>query len=173
MSVVRNEVHWRRSEERRDECVCWIVIHLDRWRQLPYSAALQYSNSIAEAHRLRLVVCDIDRRRANALLEPLELVTSARSQFCVEVGQRLVEQEHGWFAFGLVGVGRLERKDNIVQNRLVRIKGIALENHRDPPQPRRQAVDDLATNENLSFCRFLEAGDRTQQRCFSTTRGPE
>ena len=37
---------------------------------------------------------DVDRRRADAALEPLELVARGGAQLRVEVGERLVEQEH-------------------------------------------------------------------------------
>ena len=41
------------------------------------------------------------------------------------------------FAFCLIEPGSLERKDNVVKNRLVRIQGVTLEHHGDAPQSRR------------------------------------
>ena len=66
------------------------------------------------------------------------------------------------FAFCLIELGSLEWKDNVVEDGLVRIQRITLEHHGDAPQPRRQAVDDIAANKHLALGRILEAGDGTQ-----------
>jgi hypothetical protein len=57
------------------------------------SGPLAHTAIMAGAHRLGLVVGDVDGRRAHPLLKPLELVPGRRAQLRVEVRQRLVEQE--------------------------------------------------------------------------------
>ena len=44
-------------------------------------------------HRLDLVVGDVDDGRADALMQPLDLHPHLDAQFCVEIGERFVEQE--------------------------------------------------------------------------------
>ena len=48
---------------------------------------------VAHRHRLDLVVGDVDRRRPDLLLQPLDLAARLHPQLRVEVGERLVHQE--------------------------------------------------------------------------------
>ena len=57
-------------------------------------AILQHRDLGRERHRLDLVVRDIDDRRAGLLMQPLDLDAHVDAQLGVEIGQRLVEQEH-------------------------------------------------------------------------------
>jgi hypothetical protein len=68
------------------------------------------------------------------------------------------------FAFCPIELDCLERKDNVVENRLVRVQRIALKHHGDAAQSWRQAVDDIAADQHITVGRVLEAGDGTQQR---------
>ena len=56
--------------------------------------ALHHRDAVGERHRLDLVVGDVDHRVGELLVQPLDLDAQFRAQLGVEVGQRLVEQEH-------------------------------------------------------------------------------
>ena len=60
-------------------------------------------DAIAHAHGLDLVVRDVDGGRAHLLLELLQLTARAGPQLRVQIGQRLIEQEHGWLAHERAG----------------------------------------------------------------------
>ena len=49
---------------------------------------------VAERHRLRDVVGDVERGGADAAMEMLEFRAELRAQLGIDVGQRLVEQQH-------------------------------------------------------------------------------
>jgi hypothetical protein len=51
-------------------------------------------DTVAEGHRLDLIVGHVYRGGAEAVVQFLELHTHLHTQLGVEVGQRLVEQEH-------------------------------------------------------------------------------
>jgi sn-glycerol 3-phosphate transport system ATP-binding protein len=51
-------------------------------------------HAVAERHRLHLVVGDVDGRGLQSLVQPLELDAHLHTQCRVEVGERLVEEEH-------------------------------------------------------------------------------
>ena len=70
------------------------VVELERVADLLHDAVLHDHDAVAQRHRLDLVVGDVDRRGAKALVQLLELDAHLDAQLGVEVGQRLVEQEH-------------------------------------------------------------------------------
>jgi hypothetical protein len=51
-------------------------------------------DAVGQRHRLDLVVRDVDHRVLELLVQPLDLDAQFGAQLGVEVGQRLVEQEH-------------------------------------------------------------------------------
>src|SRR5215475_7410445 len=55
---------------------------------------VEHGDAVTEAHRLDLVMGDVDGGDPHPLLELLQLVTGRRAELGVQVGQRLVEQEH-------------------------------------------------------------------------------
>ena len=55
---------------------------------------LHHDDLVGHGHRLDLVVRDVDRRRLQSLVQFLDLGAHLHAQLGVEVGQRLVEQEH-------------------------------------------------------------------------------
>ena len=55
---------------------------------------VHHHDPVRHGHGLGLVVGDVDGRDAHALLQAADLQAHAHSQLGVEVGQRLVEQEH-------------------------------------------------------------------------------
>ena len=94
-AVPGDEVHRRRADKGGDEAIGGIVIDRRRGSHLTHLAVVDHGDAVAHAHRLDLVVSHVDRRRADPLLELLDLVAGRGAQFGVEVGQRLVEQQYG------------------------------------------------------------------------------
>ena len=90
----RNEVHRWRADETGDEQVGRPVEHGLRLGELLDFAALHDGDAVGQRQRLDLVVGDVDHGVTEVLVQPLDLDAQFRAQFGVEVGQRLVEQEH-------------------------------------------------------------------------------
>ena len=88
------EVHRRRADEAGDEQVGRPLVALERRSQLPEVAVLHHRDAVTHRHRLDLVVGDVDGRRTEALLELRDLGAHLHPQLGVEVGERLVEEEH-------------------------------------------------------------------------------
>ena len=57
-------------------------------------AVLEDDDLVGERHRLDLIVGDVDHRRLEVLVELADLHAHVHAQRRVEVGERLVEQEH-------------------------------------------------------------------------------
>jgi len=93
-----DEVHRRRADEARDEEVDRIVVELLRRTDLLEMPAAHDGDPIAEGHGLRLVVRDVERRRAEPLLQARHLAPHLHAQLRVQVGQRLVHEERLRFA---------------------------------------------------------------------------
>jgi hypothetical protein len=87
-------VHLRRADELRDELVGRPVVQLQRRAHLLDLAVAQHHHAVGQRHRLDLVVGDVDRRRAQLAVQLGDLDRGLAAQGGVEVGQRLVEQEH-------------------------------------------------------------------------------
>ena len=71
-----------------------MVIELVRGADLLDAAVVHHHHPVGERHRLDLVVGDIDRGGADLLVHLLDLDPHLHPQLGIEVGQRLVEQEH-------------------------------------------------------------------------------
>ena len=80
------------ADEPRHRRVRRLAIELRRRRELQHAALVHHRDPVGERHRLRLVVRDVDHRRAGALVEARELALHRRAQMHVEIGERLVEQ---------------------------------------------------------------------------------
>jgi hypothetical protein len=65
----RHEVHRGRADEARDEHVARARVQVLRRADLLQYAQLHDRDAVAHRHRLDLVVGDVDRRRAEPLLE--------------------------------------------------------------------------------------------------------
>ena len=89
----RQQVHRRRADEAGDEHRRRRVVDLLRRADLLDAAVVQDHDAIGQRHRLDLVVRHVDRRRRDALAQPLDLGAHLHAQLGVEVRQRLVEQE--------------------------------------------------------------------------------
>ena len=82
-----------------------MAIDLERRSDLRDAAAVHDADARAHGHRLDLVVGDVDHRRAEAPVQRRDLAARRHAQCRVEVGERLVEQEH----LGVAHDGAAER----------------------------------------------------------------
>src|SRR5438105_2890828 len=89
----RDEVHRRRADEARHEEVARARVQLLRRSRLLEHSLVHHDDAVAHRHRLDLVVGDVDRRRAEPLLELEDLRARRHAQLGVEVRERLVHQE--------------------------------------------------------------------------------
>ena len=70
------------------------VVDLLRRGELLDDAAVHHRDAVGERQRLDLVVGDVDHGVAELLVQPLDLDPQLGAELGVEVGQRLVEEEH-------------------------------------------------------------------------------
>ena len=89
-----DEIHRRRADEAGDESRRRLVIELVRRADLLDAAMVHHHDAVGQRHRLDLVVGHVDGRGADLLVHLLDLDPHLHAQLGVEVGQRLVEQEH-------------------------------------------------------------------------------
>ena len=75
-----------------------VVVELLRGADLLEQAVAHDRDPLAHRHGLDLVVGDVDHRGAEALVEARDLGAGLDAQLGVEVGQRLVHEEHGGLA---------------------------------------------------------------------------
>ena len=87
------QVHRRRAHEVGDEKIGRHIVDLARGADLLQFAVLQNGDLGRERHRLDLIVSDIDDRRSGRLMKALDLDAHVDAKLCVEVRERLVEQE--------------------------------------------------------------------------------
>src|SRR4029077_4725711 len=78
------------------EGVGGVVVDLIGGADLLDRALVEHGDAVTEAHRLDLVVGDVDGGDPDPLLELLQLIAGRRAELRVQVGQRFVEQEHLW-----------------------------------------------------------------------------
>src|SRR5665648_515882 len=88
------EIHRRRADEATDKGVGGVVIHLERSSQLDDLTRAHDGDAISEGQRLDLVMRDVHRCRADALDNLLQLGPEAEPQQRIQVGQRLVHEQH-------------------------------------------------------------------------------
>jgi hypothetical protein len=69
------------------------VVDLGRRRVLLHHAVVHHRDLVRHRHRLELVVRDVDGRRLEPHVQPLQLAAHRHAQLRVEVGQRLVHEE--------------------------------------------------------------------------------
>ena len=89
----RDEVHRRRAHEAGDEEVGRAVVDRLRLVELLQLALVHDRDARGERHRLDLVVGDVDRGLADAVVQLLDLGAHLDAELGVEVGERLVEEE--------------------------------------------------------------------------------
>ena len=90
----RQQVHRRIAEERRHEGVGGTPVDLERRAHLHDLAAVHDADAVAQRHGLDLVVGDVDHGGAEPAVQPADLAARRDAQRRIEIGQRLVEQEH-------------------------------------------------------------------------------
>ena len=91
LQLHRDEV--RLADEVRDELGSRLVIDLPRRAHLLHMAAAHDNDVVGDGHCLGLVVGDVDRGDTHLLLDLTDLGTHGDTQLCVQVGQRLVEEQ--------------------------------------------------------------------------------
>ena len=89
------EVHLRRADEARHEQVGRVVEHFLRRADLLDEAVLHDDDAVAQGHGLGLVMGDIDKRGVDALPQLDDLGPHLIAELGVQIGQRLIHQEHG------------------------------------------------------------------------------
>src|SRR5882762_3465317 len=92
--LARDEIHRWRTDEAGDELVRRVVVELQRRADLLDLARVHDDDLVRHGHRLDLVVGDVDRSRLQSLVQRLDLGAHRDAQLGVQVGERLVEQEH-------------------------------------------------------------------------------
>ena len=88
------EVHARATDETGHEHVLRMIIQTLRRVDLLQNAVLHHGNAARHRHGLHLVVRHVNERGRQALVQARQLRTGLDTQLRVQVGQRLVEQEH-------------------------------------------------------------------------------
>src|SRR6267378_4036348 len=88
------KIHRRRSDEARDKLVRRFVVELQGRADLLDAARIHDHDLVRHGHRLDLVVSHVDRRRLQSLVQRLDLGAHRYPELRVEVGKRLIEQEH-------------------------------------------------------------------------------
>ena len=92
------QVHGRRTDEAGDEEVGRTVVQLERRADLLDRSVVQHHDAVGHGHGFHLVVGHIDGGGLQPLMQFLDLRAHLHAQLGVEVGERLVEQEHGGIA---------------------------------------------------------------------------
>ena len=90
----RGEVHRRRADEACDEGRGGLAVDRVRRSDLLDAARSHDDDAVGQRHRLDLVVRHVDHGRAHPLVQLLDLGAHLDAQLCIEVGQRLVEEEN-------------------------------------------------------------------------------
>ena len=92
--AARNKVHRRGADKARDEQRRRLIVDILGRTDLLDAAVMHQHNPIGQRHRFHLIVRDINRGGAHALAQLLDLGAHLHAEPRIEVGQRLVEQEH-------------------------------------------------------------------------------
>ena len=82
------------TDERRDELRSRTVIEILRGAFLDDAALAHHRDPVGHRHRFLLIVRDVDRRDREAALQLANFRAHLHPQLGVEIGQRLVEQQH-------------------------------------------------------------------------------
>ena len=90
--VAREEVDL--ADEVRDEFAAGMVVDGFRRAHLRDDAFVHDDDVVGNCHRLRLVVCDVDGGDAQRLLDAADFRAHGDAQLGVEVGERLVKEQH-------------------------------------------------------------------------------
>ena len=124
------------------------MIHLRRRADLRDAPLLHDGDAVGQSHRLGLVVRDIERRRAGVREHGFELRPHLEPQQRIEIGQRLVHQQHGRLD------GERARHRDALALPARELRGIAREQRLDMQQ-RGRALD-LALHARLRRARHAQ-----------------
>ena len=87
------------TDEIRNKGVDRLVVDIGRAADLLDNAVVHNDNAVTHRQRFFLVVCDVDKGDAGALLNTLQLDLHVLAQLEVEGAERLVEQQHARLAY--------------------------------------------------------------------------
>ncbi len=85
---------WGDADEAGHEAVDGLVVQPQRGADLLDQPVLQHHDPVAHGHGLDLVVGDVDHRGLQAVVQGRDLGPHLHAQLGIQVGKRLVEQEH-------------------------------------------------------------------------------
>src|SRR5947207_14776776 len=94
-----DEIHARTAYELRDKSIGWPVVDIHRRIELLKLARAHHRDSMRQCHRLSLIVSNVDRRRAQLVLQALQLSAHLNPQLGVEIRERLVHQVDARLAY--------------------------------------------------------------------------
>jgi hypothetical protein len=89
-----DEIHLRTADEPGDEQVAGMVVKFQRRSDLFDIAGAQHHDLVGQRHGFDLIMGHIDHGGAQFLVQPGDLDPHLYPQRRVQIGQRLVEQEH-------------------------------------------------------------------------------
>ena len=88
------EIHRRRADETGHEQIGRVVVELQRRTDLLGLSGVHDHDLVGHGHGLDLVVRDVNGGGGEPLVQLLDLGAHLHPKFCVQIGQRLVEQEY-------------------------------------------------------------------------------
>ncbi len=92
------KIHRWHAEKTCDETIGRMPIDVQRRIGLPHHRVAHHHDPISQGHRLFLIVRDVDRRRFQLAVEPLDLGTGLDAELRIEIRERFVKQKHGRLA---------------------------------------------------------------------------
>ncbi|KAF1043511.1 MAG: hypothetical protein GAK38_03926 [Xylophilus sp.] len=90
----RNEAHGRRTDKARDKLIRGTIIEIERRANLLNLTLIHHNDTVPHGHGFDLIVCDIDDRRFQTMMECLNLGAHLNTQLCIKIGQWLIEKEN-------------------------------------------------------------------------------
>ena len=90
----RQQVHRRAAKKTGDERIRRRLVHACRRVHLAYTTLVHDHDTVAQGHRLDLVVGHVEHRGAKSRVQAREFATHLATQRRIEIRERLVEQEH-------------------------------------------------------------------------------
>ena len=89
-----DEIHRGRTDETGHKEIFRAVVDVQGRAHLGHLSLVQHHDLFGHRHRLHLIVGDVDRGRLQPAVQLLDFGTHLGTQFCVQVAERFVEQEH-------------------------------------------------------------------------------
>src|SRR3546814_518239 len=90
----RNQVHGRRTDKASDKEVIGSIVKIEWPAALLDNAVAHDQDLIGHGHCFDLVVRDVYRGGTQALMQRFDFGPHLHTQLCIQVGQRLIEQEN-------------------------------------------------------------------------------